>query len=459
MQTLFRLLLFLLLTLSAQGACAMPYFQARFSRPLAVHLFVEALSGNGRAGNAFQKVYVGSRFDTPERKVALEDFDTLQLNYSYDFSQYPLLSKMPGQTDALLRRALLFSGDWADFKRCATGLLPKEDFARLLRTLSLFAPAYDSLVYQPLEKDFNQQLAACAQRLQSPAISDFFRKMSLFHGQAAAGNDTFQVAFYPLPKSRAFQATAFADCSVSALPEGERDYEMLLSVTLHEIAHILYDDQPLALKESLQTAFKQSKYAGSWNAYLLFNEVQATALGNDAAFLALTCSLDTGSWYNNKYRDSMAKAIYPLVADYLSQNKPIDSAFVVQYCRLYATRFPDWEKEAAHLFTNRFVVADEYKSIQQVQKAFPVTSNSHAATPVNAANLEKLKGTPLTKVLILDAKNSGNKTLAARFFPEIKMGTAAPKNGFARYLMADGTWLYIIFLNARPLTETLGALR
>ncbi len=448
-------LLLFALVLSENSGFAAPYFQVRFSRPLAVYLFVNELSGNGRPGNPFQKLYTASLFETPETKAALADFDTLNLYYSYEFPQYPALSKIPGQTDALLRRALLLSTDLSDFKNRATGILPKEDFARFLRTLAAFEVAYDSLVYFPLKQDFTQQLSACTQRLHAPTVSDFFRKMARFHGQQDTGNDTFQVAFYPLPKSRGFRATAFADCSVSALPEGERDYEMLLSVTLHEIAHILYDDQPLFLKETIQRAFQESKFPGAANAYLLLNEAQATALGNGAAYLALTGTLDSGSWYNNKYRNDMAKAMYPLVADYLNQSKTIDSAFVAEYCRLYATRFPEWEGEAAHLFTNRFVVANDYAAIQHVQKAFPVTSNTHGATPFNAENLEKLRASALTKILILDPAISGNVALARRFFPEIQTDTKTLQKGFARYKMPDGTWLYVLFTGKKPLAEIL----
>lgn len=452
------LALFLALLFSGISGNAAPFFKVRFSQPLAAYLFVEALSGNGRPGNAYQKSFISSRFDTPKNRLALADFDTLNLNYAYSFDDYPPFSKMPGQTDALLRRALLLSNDLNDFKDRATGILPQEDFVRLLHTLRRFAPVYDTLIYQPQRQGFEMQLAACTQKLNTPAVSDFFRKMALFYGQKGAGNDTFHVAFYPLPKSRSFQATAFADCSVSALPEGESDYDVLLSVTLHEIAHILYDNQSRALKERLQSAFRESKYPGAWNGYLLLNEALATALGNGVAYEKLHGGLDTGAWYNNKYRNAMGKAIHPIVVDYLSKEKTIDDAFVAEYCRIYAMQFPQWEAEAAHLFTNRFVLADDYESIRLVDSAFPVTFNTHAATPINRSNLEKMRETPLTKVLILDPKAPGRRALAREIFPEIKALLSRPKAGFMRLQMPDKTWLYVLPADARLLKETLGKL-
>lgn len=439
--------LFLLLTgllFWGNTGFAAPYFQVRFSRPLAVYLFVNELSSNGRPGNSFQKLYEGSRFETSQTKAALADFDTLDLNYSYDFSQYPALSKMPGQTDGLLRRALLLSADFHDFKNRATGILPKEDFARLLHTLSVFSTAYDSLIYFPLEKEFTGQLSACAKRLHTTAVSAFFRKMAFFYGVTEEASDTFQVVFYPLPKSRAFRATAFFDCSVSALPEGERDYDMLLSVTLHEMAHILYDDQPLALKEKLQNAFQKSTFPGAWNAYLLLNEALATALGNGAAYEKLSGKKDTGSWYANKYRNEMAKAIYPLVTDYLARESAIDSAFVAAYCRIYATQFPQWENEAAHLFTNRFVVADDQDAIRKIDRAFPVRANTHAATPVSRNHLERLSATTLTKIIVLDLKNTRQVALVKSIFPQLKTLRGFRKSGWERYAVQDRTWLYIV---------------
>ncbi len=452
-----RFFLFILLLLIGKSVAvaAAPFFEVRFSRPLAVYYFVEALSGSSRSGTVFQKQYIGSRFETAETRAALADFDTLDLQYSYAFPQYPAFSKTPGQTEDLLRRALLLSTDLTDFRQRAAGIVPKEDLTRLLHILTVFKPVYDSMVYVPLEREFHQQLSACASRLHTPAVSEFFRKMSLFHGQEEGPADTFRVAFYPLPRSRAFQATAFIDCSVSALPEGERDYDMLLSVTLHEIAHILYNDQPLALKQRLQKAFANSPFPGAANARLLFNEAQATALGNGAAYLALTGVLDTGAWYSNKYRNGMAKAIYPMVAGYLSRNQTIDSAFVAEYCRIYATRFPEWEGEAAHLFTNRFVVADDDAALREVRQAFPVTSTSYAATPLNEANLKIISESLLTKVLVLNPENAGNLALAKRFFPQIRVSPALLQKGFVRSQNRDGTWLYVLFTRPHPLRRTL----
>ncbi len=450
-----RMLLFLLVACSiGSTAGAAPYFNVRFSRPLAVHLFVQELSGNGRPGNSFQKLYTGSRFDTPERAAALADLDTLQLDYTYEFPQYPELSKIPMQTRDLLQRNLLFSADLNAFKQRATGLLPKRDLARLVHTLELFAPVYDSLVYAPLEQEFNQQLQACEKALRRPAVVDFFQKMSRFHGQPDSGTDTFQIVFYPLPKSRNFRATAFADCSVSAIPEGERDYEMLLSVTLHEMAHILYDEQPLALKEQLQAAFRNNPAPGAWNAYLLLNEAQATALGNGAAFFALTGELDTGPWYNNKYRNEMAKAIYPMVAEYLAQNKPIDSAFVTEYCRLYTTRFPQWENEAAHLFTNRFLIAASDADAALFSQQFPVTAQSYTITPVTTAGFQKMRSSTLTKVLVLDAEKPAQLRQAESYFPMLIKHPELRTKGFTRFRLADQSWLYVV-LTKGPLTKEL----
>lgn len=451
-----RTLLFLLLAgLIGHTAGATPYFNVRFSRPLAVHLFVQQLSGNGRPGNSFQKLYTGSRFDTPERAAALTDLDSLQLDYTYEFPQYPELSKIPMQTRDLLQRNLLLSADLTDFKQRSTGLLPKLDLARLVRTLELFAPVYDTLVYAPLEAQFNQQLQACTQALHRPVVVDFFRKMSVFHGQSDSGTDTFQVAFYPLPKSRQFRATAFADCSVSALPEGERDYEMLLSVTLHEMAHILYDEQPITLKEQLQAAFRKNPVPGAWNAYLLLNEAQATALGNGAAFLALTGELDAGSWYNNKYRNEMAKAIYPTVAEYLAQNKTIDSAFVADYCRLYASKFPQWENEAAHLFTNRFLIASSDADAALFSQQFPVTAQSYTMTPVTPAGLEKMRSSTLTKILVLEAEKPAQLRQAEAYFPMLKKHPELRTKGFTKFRLADQSWLYVVLAKGSLRQEVL----
>lgn len=68
---------------------------------------------------------------------------------------------------------------------------------------------------------------------------------------------------------------------------------------LHEMFHILYDEQSLAVEKDPDARFKQNPSKYSIYAFLLLNEVPATALGSGYVFENLSGKPDTtGEWYN-----------------------------------------------------------------------------------------------------------------------------------------------------------------
>lgn len=50
-------------------------------------------------------------------------------------------------------------------------------------------------------------------------------------------------------------------------------------------------------------------------------------------------------WYNMKYMNQMAQAIYPMVKEYANNKKPIDNHFIDAYIKTYDENFPEWTKE------------------------------------------------------------------------------------------------------------------
>src|SRR5690606_20735626 len=130
-----------------------------------------------------------------------------------------------------------------------------------------------------------------------------------------------------------------------------------------EIYHNIYDGQPLELKQKIQFWFKNNNSQNSQYALLLLNEALATALGNGYVYEQLNGKPDESDWYNMKYINLMAKQMYPLVKEYISQKKSMDENFVDQYIALYDNHFSDWINELDNLFSNRFVIADNREEL------------------------------------------------------------------------------------------------
>lgn len=229
------------------------------------------------------------------------------------------------------------------------------------------------------------------------------------------------------------------------MPLKFKQKDVLFSVLMHEIYHTIYHAQSLELKLNIQAWFENNPSKNSQYAYLLLNEALATALGNGYAFEQLNGIVDKDDWYFNKYINLMAKEIYPLVKDYLTQNKQIDKAFVDMYIALYDNNFTDWTNELDNLFANRYVITDNSDDLNYFHKNYRHSSYYSSQTPITQSALVRMKETPMTKVIIVSSDNKSKLNLIKLTFPELKNWKFKSQNEFVYTVnLQDKTKLIII---------------
>jgi len=130
------------------------------------------------------------------------------------------------------------------------------------------------------------------------------------------------------------------------------------------------------VKNKLEADFKQNPSKSSIYAYLLLNEVLATALGNGYVFENLNGKLDTTEWYNWQYINLMAKQIYPTVLEYIKQKKPIDKKFIDTYIKLYEQNYPNWINELDHTMTYRYILSNNQSDFNTFRQLYSYCSIS-----------------------------------------------------------------------------------
>ncbi|RYF31747.1 MAG: hypothetical protein EOO38_31440 [Cytophagaceae bacterium] len=114
-----------------------------------------------------------------------------------------------------------------------------------------------------------------------------------------------------------------------------------MGVILHEMCHVLYDEQPAEIQHEIQKWFDENPSSFAPAAYTFFDEAMATALGNGYAYKELKGQMDSTEWYNNPYINGFAKALYPVAEQYLNSGKPIDKAFIDAAIAIFEKTFPD----------------------------------------------------------------------------------------------------------------------
>ena len=425
-------------------------FNIKYSEQLAVFVFMQNLSENYRA-NVYKTEFQKSKYNIPYYKNILSEFNNLHIDYSYSFDEYPYGSTIPMQTIDLLKKYLLETSSLEEFKLRAIGMLPNKTVTDLVHYISVFMPIYNEVIYHPNKQQFEKQLFEITQYSKEHNIQDFFETGILFYNATWDNSIPFEIAFYPLPNSQSFTAQAFFNNFISAIQTNLKDYKDLFSVMLHEIFHIIYNEQSLEVKIAIDAYFKENPSKNSNYAKLLLNEALATALGNGYVYEKLNGKTDTYDWYYHKYINQMARKIYPLVTQYIIQKKPIDKTFIDSYIKIYEENFPNWINELENIMTYRYIISENPNDFNTIRQQFWYCSNGNEDTEFTESSLEKMKNAPVTKLIIVAKNNADKLKLLQKKFKALKNWKYNANSDFSyKILLQDKSQL--IILNQKKLT-------
>lgn len=448
------LIKFLVLFLTIQAFGQKPNFKIKYSEQLAVFVFLENLS-DYYPENVFKSEFEKSKYNVEKYKKLISKFDELSIHYSFRFEDFPFGSKKNMQTVDVVKKNLIETDNINDFKIRTVGLIPVKTLTDLGECISEFTPIYNELIYNPNKEKFEKQLDEIKKYAIENLIENYFKTGLVFYNSSWDNSIPFEAAFYPLPNSKGFTASAFCNNFVSAIQTDLKSHKDLFSVMMHETYHIIYDEQSLEVKKEIDTYFKQNKSKCSNYAYQLMNEVLATVLGNGYVYEKLDGKIDVADWYNNKYINLMAKQIYPLAKEYISQNKPIDKNFIDQYIQIYEANFPNWINELDNIMTYRYVITENQKDFNIISKLLRYRSRTEYADEITESSIEKMQNTPLTKMVIISKDNKEKIKLIKNRFGELKNWKVNPDKEFAEKILLEDKSQLIIINQKKSDLETL----
>ncbi|REJ81979.1 MAG: hypothetical protein DWQ44_13780 [Bacteroidetes bacterium] len=432
-----------------------PTINITFSKWLANYDFIQKLSKN-YPDNDSKFEFQSSKFFRQDFINLINQFDTLNIYQSYDFENYPTGQKMPVMTTSLIERNLINTTTIPQFKKQTFGIIPNEALFAFSNVLSEFEPVYDSLIYFPNKSVFEEQITKLKDYVKNSNLALYFQKGLEFYGSEWDDSIPIEIAVIPSIQKGGFKAKAFLNCAIIEIPVHFEEYDILFSVLMHEIYHTVYDGQSLEFKLNLQSWFNQNPSKNSQYAHLLLNEALATALGNGYVYEQINGTTDVSDWYNVKYINLMAKLIFPVVKEYLKYNKQIDKAFVDEYIALYDDTFSYWMNELDHILSNRYVIADNLTEIEYFNNNYRYSSYFSSQTPVVQSALERMKETPMTKVIIISSENKSKLKLVRSTFPELyKWKYKAQKEFIYTVNLQDKTKLIIINKHSTTLDKLL----
>src|ERR1700712_1481653 len=126
--------------ISLKGFAQEVQFKTTFSEPFAVFQFINSLSAARE--NVFKKLFNRSIFSTKKYTDLIDAYDSLNINYNYDFNDYPAGQKVGIDIANLLRRNLILCDSLQDFRLHSLGLVPNQALLKLIELIKEFTPVY-----------------------------------------------------------------------------------------------------------------------------------------------------------------------------------------------------------------------------------------------------------------------------------------------------------------------------
>jgi len=249
------LLLFLILicTKSLFGQDS-PEINIRFSKLYATYEFIQKLSDK-HPDNIYKKTFKNSKFNTKEYTDLIKHFDILKIHEKYDFQGYPTEQKIPGTTTNIIKKNLILNHNLNDFKKQTFGIVPGSELLDFTDIIKSFEPVYNELIYSKNKIVFDKKVNELSKYASNAETPSLFQAGLNFYGAKWDNSIPFEIVIIPSFSQRGFTATAFLNIAVSEIQMDFESYDVLLSVLMHEIYHILYDEQPLSLKLNIKKWF------------------------------------------------------------------------------------------------------------------------------------------------------------------------------------------------------------
>jgi len=448
------ILLFILMSTSTFGQ---DFFVYKISKPYCIFNFMEtATNGNGTS-SYFKKYIEDKTQNNPNFKNLCEEYKKINLSYSYKRSEFPDERRPNRSTYDLISINAVNSKNLIEFKESTIGILPIVEYQKLFKILSDAEKIYDEIIWNDYEKKLiNQKNNLIKFKKLNVEIFNRFNK---FYNSTWTNEIPFQIALYPIPgKKGSTTATPHGNSLCIGVLTDETDYTGRNGVILHEMCHVLYDEQSKEFQKQLVSYFAENKSEYSKFASAYFDEALATALGNGWAYNNINGKIDEKEWYSNTYIEGFARGIYPLVENYLNESKQIDKVFIDKSIEIFGLKFPNANADYSILLNKLYLYydnEDENEITIPLRKYFRL-SNVNSSSPIlHPYSIEFLNEGMGNQLVIVNENQKNTLDKLKEIYPELSKINFENKPLNLSFFDKKGNAVIILIVNNKVEFENL----
>ena len=334
------------------------------SEPLGLLRFVNGISKQSDEGQSYYDFFILHHKLNKEDKELLRRYQRLQKSDA----EFEIPSGRKLSLHQRLTAAACSTKSFEDFFKEASQFCKNDEFDTLQVVMNHFRPVYEQLIWKPLSPQLNKDLAWF--RTNEQAYTRLLATVALLFQSSAGREQPLKASLVPVPTEVKkegngfhFISSAFSENldlavvqSVEIVPAdtiaGFNDPRVNNNRSLedndgliHELVHMLWAFRSPEFKKALLAAFEKS---GRQFNYDLLNESQAAAI--QAWFYRQVRGKDkSGRWYDNSYVDRYAKALLPILQEYVSADGSATVINADDYAqkamKAFDTTFPKWQED------------------------------------------------------------------------------------------------------------------
>ncbi len=399
-------------------------FQFKISKPYCIFNFLEASIYSHTTSRTLQQFIDEKTKGDKEFAKLATDFSHIQLDYQFRRGEFPANRRQTRTTYDFIAIALVNSTTIAEFRDRIIGILPNSELQKLITVMQAAEGYYDRLIWKDSALKLENQRVALEKH--AAQCSESFTKINHFYNSCWIAEMPFVVALYPIPgSSGSSTATPHANSLCIGVLTDETDHVGRIGVVLHEMCHVLYDEQPSEFQHKLEGYFSENKSPYSQFAYNFFDEGLATALGNGWAYKYLSGELDPKPWYDNEYINGFGKALYPIIREYIAADKEIDREFVNKAIDLFGEKFPNSLTDYGILINRVSIYCDAETNTEldqlmnSIGTYFQMTNRNLSSPILDPTAVDYLKNDPQTQLVLLDRNQEETIKELKKYFPEL----------------------------------------
>ena len=428
------------------------FFIFKESEVYSLFNFMETAAKKHSTSSNYRNYIESKLSDNQDFQKLINDFKTLDFNEGIVREDYPKGRNYRKSYLTLLVTQSLKSKDLNDFNERITGLLPVNEQIKMMNILKDAQPYFRKYVWNDSELKIKKQIAELKKF--KDLSSEMFIKFNKFYQSSWDREIPFYVTLYPIPgKTGSTMSTPHGNALCIGTLTDADDIEGTLSVTMHEMCHILYAEQNIDVQKIQEKYFAENPSKYSQLAYSYFNEAVATALGNGYAGKILNKGvLDKGEWYNNPIINLFAKAIYPMTEKYLNSNKSMDKNYIDEAIRIFGDTFPDSIYEYNQNFNTVNIYTDDIDGNYIFDNFFEYfnANNVGVSSPLkNISQSSKLLEDSSSFIIILDKNQKEYLDELKTVFPEIENTNYNRNIQNISFLDSKGRMMVLLFINKK----------